>query len=104
MNNKEVIMAKIKFIKSTAKNGKITTETIYIWSNIDEKDIPVICVNFMEGLLYGIANYSEISMIKPIVMQIDGYKAWSRHYFDGKGFMYSFVDENGKIIDDRENK
>lgn len=34
MNNKEVIMARIKFIKSTAKNGKITTETIYTWSNI----------------------------------------------------------------------
>ena len=95
-------MSKIRFIKTTTKEGKKTTETIFIWSDIDEKDIPLICENFMEGMFYGIVGFSDTFLVKPMVMAIDGYKAWSRHYFDGNGFMYSFVDENGNIIKNKE--
>lgn len=96
MNYKEVIMAKIRFIKSTAKNGKITTETIYTWSNIDEKDIPVICQNFIDGFLLGVSKTTYL--IKPINMYKDGYYAWSRFFHENSGVEYSFVDENGNII------
>lgn len=90
----------IKFIKSTKTNGKIETETIFTWRNIDADYIDVICQNFIDGFLYGFLYDTERYMRKPICMQIDGYKTWSRHYYDdaGKGFMFSFVDENGNVI------
>ena len=67
-------MKTIKFIKT--ENGK--SETIFTWREVLDEDVQTICGNFMEGFLYGVDAYGEINFIRPMVMSIDGYKAWTR--------------------------
>lgn len=67
-------MKTIKFIKS--EKGK--KETIYTWRGIADKSVESICCNFMTGFLYGVDNYSKFNFIRPMVMSIDGYIAWTK--------------------------
>lgn len=89
-------MRTIRFIKKTKRKNSVCIDTIHIWIMIEEKDIPTICQNFIDGFLLGVSKTTYL--IKPINMYKDGYHAWSRFFHEDSGVEYSFVDENGQLI------
>lgn len=68
------------------KNGK--QQILSFWLDVEKKDIPGICSNFMSGFLTAMDNYSfdKKTLNRPCSMSVDGYKAW-----DDNGLLFKFI-------------